>query len=191
MRDIYAAIELAKDNGTFRGSAHFVTRLEGDVGLVLASAFAGWVLAGRTVQHVTSHVTLSVNSPNHGLDIHELLDLEHRGWSSLCDGTGADFYGSVMTEDGVMVLANGAVLDRPTVVASLNDAPAWDTYGITDERLVRLGDDDAILVYTGRASRGGDEPEFVALMSSVYTRRDGDWRLALYQQTPTQRSPAG
>jgi energy-coupling factor transport system substrate-specific component len=65
MRDIYAAIELAKDNGTFRGSQHFVTRLEGDAGRVLASAFAGWVMAGRTVQHVTSHLTLSVNSPSH------------------------------------------------------------------------------------------------------------------------------
>jgi hypothetical protein len=65
MRDIYAAIELAKENGTFRGSQHFVTRLEGDAGRVLASAFAGWVLAGRTVQHVTSHLTLSVNSPSH------------------------------------------------------------------------------------------------------------------------------
>ena len=70
MRDIYAAIELAKENGTFRGSQHFVTRLEGDAGRVLASAFAGWVLAGRTVQHVTSHLTLSVNSPSHGSGDH-------------------------------------------------------------------------------------------------------------------------
>ena len=121
------------------------------------------------------------------MDIHELLDLEHQGWRSLCDGTGAQFYGSVMTEDGVMVLANGAVFDRPTVVASLNDAPTWDEYEIVDERLVRLGGDQAILVYTGRATRGGDEPEFVALMSSVYTRHDGTWRLALYQQTPVER----
>ncbi|MFI2489923.1 YkoF family thiamine/hydroxymethylpyrimidine-binding protein [Promicromonospora kroppenstedtii] len=71
MRDIYAAIELAKENGTFHGSQHFVTRLEGDAGRVLASAFAGWVLAGRTVQHVTSHLTLSVNSPSHAGGTHE------------------------------------------------------------------------------------------------------------------------
>lgn len=64
MRDIYAAIELARGNGTYRGSEHFVTRLEGDLGTVLASAFAGWVLVGRSVQHVTSHLTISVNSPS-------------------------------------------------------------------------------------------------------------------------------
>lgn len=65
MRDIYAAIDHARDLGTFRGSEHFVTRLEGDVGDVLATALAGWMLAGRGVQHVTSHLTLSLNSPSH------------------------------------------------------------------------------------------------------------------------------
>lgn len=64
MRDIEAAIELARRNGTFRGSAHFVTRLEGDLAAVVGTVFAGWLLAGRTVQHVTSHATLSLNSPS-------------------------------------------------------------------------------------------------------------------------------
>ncbi|GAB3747730.1 YkoF family thiamine/hydroxymethylpyrimidine-binding protein [Microlunatus parietis] len=66
MRDIYAAIELAKENGTFRASEHFVTRLEGDLGTVLATVVAGWVMVGRRVQHVTSHLTVSLNSPSHG-----------------------------------------------------------------------------------------------------------------------------
>ena len=64
MRDIYAAIDQAKDRGTFRKSEHFVTRLEGDLGDVLATVVVGWVLAGRGVQHVTSHVTISLNSPS-------------------------------------------------------------------------------------------------------------------------------
>lgn len=64
MRDIYAAIDFARDNGTFVKSEHFVTRLEGDVATILQTVAAGWILVGRTVQHVTSHVTLSVNSPS-------------------------------------------------------------------------------------------------------------------------------
>lgn len=63
MRDIYAAIELAKSNGTFVKSEHFVTRLEGDVAEVLHTVAAGWIMVGRSLQHVTSHVTLSLNSP--------------------------------------------------------------------------------------------------------------------------------
>nr|WP_274635849.1 nuclear transport factor 2 family protein [Microbacterium bovistercoris] len=121
--------------------------------------------------------------------IQELLDLEHRGWESLCTSTGADFYGHIMTSDAVMVLAHGQVFDREAVIASLNDAPPWRTYEIADERLITLGDDHAILVYTGRAYRDEDEPAFIALMSSVYTRREGSWRLALYQQTPVPAQP--
>ncbi len=41
------------------------------------------------------------------MEIDELLTLERRGWDSLCDGTGGEFYGGPMTDDGVMVLAHG------------------------------------------------------------------------------------
>ncbi len=116
--------------------------------------------------------------------IDELLDLEHPGWKSLCDSTGAAFYGRTMAEDGVMVLAHGQVLDRRSVVESLAQAPPWSSYEIADERLIVLSDDHAVLVYTGRASRDGEPAAFAALMSSVYTREAGGWRLALYQQTP-------
>lgn len=65
MRDIYAAIDHARELGTFRGSEHFVTRLEGDIGDVISTAVAGWLLVGRSVQHVTSHLAISLNSPSH------------------------------------------------------------------------------------------------------------------------------
>ncbi|RRS01304.1 nuclear transport factor 2 family protein [Glycomyces terrestris] len=117
-------------------------------------------------------------------DIEALLALEHQGWASLCDGTGGRFYGAAMTEAGLMVLAHGQALDRAAVVASLRDAPAWDGYEIADPRLVPLGADAAALVYTGRAWRAGDGSRFEALMASTYVLVQGEWRLALYQQTP-------
>ncbi|GAA3668064.1 YkoF family thiamine/hydroxymethylpyrimidine-binding protein [Arthrobacter ginkgonis] len=64
MRDIYAAVDYAKAKGTFVKSEHFVTRLEGDIARILETVAAGWVLVGRTVQHVTTHLTLSINSPS-------------------------------------------------------------------------------------------------------------------------------
>ncbi|GAA4671398.1 hypothetical protein GCM10023347_26560 [Streptomyces chumphonensis] len=118
------------------------------------------------------------------MDIAELLELEHRGWQSLCDGTGDVFYGRSMTEDGVMVLAGGQVFTRQDVVDSLGAAPPWRTYDITEERLVPLNESSAALVYRGRAYREGAEPAFTALMSSVYVRRGAGWALAVYQQTP-------
>lgn len=118
------------------------------------------------------------------MTISDLLELEHRGWRSLCDGSGADFYGQLMTEDGVMVLAHGQVFDRQDVIDSLNEAPPWRTYEIDQERLVSLGDDAAALVYRGQAYREEAEPAFVAFMTSVYVRQGAGWALASYQQTP-------
>ncbi len=116
----------------------------------------------------------------------ELLDLERRGWNSLCDSTGSTFYGDLMTDDGLMVLANGAVMDRDQVVASLSEAPPWRSYDIDDARVVGGGETSA-LVYVGTGYRDDDEPAFVGVMSSVYVRKDDRWRLALYQQTPVSR----
>ena len=115
-----------------------------------------------------------------------LLDLERRGWDSLCDSTGAEFYGDLMTDDGLMVLANGSVMDRDAVVASLEHAPPWQSYDIDDVRARPTpAIDTAAIVYVGTGYRDGDQPAFVGIMSSVYVRQDGRWRLALYQQTPT------
>jgi hypothetical protein len=116
--------------------------------------------------------------------VDELIELERAGWESLCAGTGDDFYGRTMTDDAVMVLANGAVMGRDEVVAALGGSPPWASYEMADVRVVPVGDDAAALVYVGTGHRDGAEP-FVGVMSSVYVRRDGEWKLALYQQTPS------
>lgn len=117
--------------------------------------------------------------------IEKLLELEHQGWRSLCDGTGSDFYGALMTEDGAMLLASGLSMDRSEVLASLADAPPWERYEIDEPRLLALANGASALLYTGRAFRAEGEP-FVALMASTYVRREGAWRLALYQQTAVE-----
>lgn len=116
----------------------------------------------------------------------DLLLLEHAGWRSLCDSTGSTFYGETMIPDGVMVLTDGTVLDRDGVVASLDQAPAWASYTISEERLVPLQEDAAALVYRGTAQREA-HPGLDARMTSTYVRRQDRWRLACYQQTPLPR----
>ncbi|MCB0907777.1 MAG: nuclear transport factor 2 family protein [Nocardioidaceae bacterium] len=111
-----------------------------------------------------------------------LLALEHDGWAALCSGRGAGFYGDLMTADGLMVLANGLVLDRDQVVTSLADAPPWDSYRISDPRLVDLGERAAALSYAAAAVRDGQQP-FVGVMTSIYRLLEEGPRLALYQQT--------
>jgi hypothetical protein len=68
-------------------------------------------------------------------DVEEaLLELERAGWNSLCNASGSDFYGQAMLANALMVLANGMVMDRDTVVASLSKSPPWRDYEISDVR---------------------------------------------------------
>jgi hypothetical protein len=112
-----------------------------------------------------------------------LLERERAGWDSLCAGTGGQFYADVMLPDAVMVLANGMVMDRDTVVSALSQSPPWRDYDLDAVRLVSVDDDNAILVYTATAHRDGNEPAFVGAMASAYHRAGGQWKLALYTQT--------
>ncbi len=119
----------------------------------------------------------------------ELLELETAGWDSLCEGTGHEFYGDNMTQRGLMILANGMIMDRPTVAKALAEAPPWDEYSIDDPELITLGDATHALVYTGTARRDGED-DFVGTMTSVYVQHHRTWELALYQQ-PRKPEPGG
>jgi hypothetical protein len=61
----------------------------------------------------------------------------------------------------MMVLANGALMNRDAVIQSLDLAPPWRTYTIDDVRLIRSGSNSAVLVYRATAYRNLDDPAFV------------------------------
>lgn len=118
--------------------------------------------------------------------LQELVELERAGWQSLCDGSGSEFYASLMTHDALMILADGMTMTREAVAEALRYAPPWASFSIADPQLVSPRDDVAILVYVGTGFR--DEGDaFTAAMSSTYVREASGWRLALYQQTPLDR----
>src|SRR5699024_7266217 len=98
------------------------------------------------------------------LTLDNLLALEQGGWDSLSTSQGGTFYGALMTQDALMILVNGMVLDRPTVAQTLNESPPWSSYRFTDVRLVPIGEASASLVYKATATRDGQDEPFVALM---------------------------
>ena len=117
----------------------------------------------------------------------DLIELEQQGWEALASGRGAEFYGRVMTEDAIVVVP-GMVLDRAQTLASWEGMPPWSEYRLIQERVLHLGADTAIITYEVSARRPGDEQPYHAQLTSVYVaaaeRDDGEWRLALHQQTP-------
>ena len=63
MVPIAEVIEGSKAEGVYSGSDHYATRLDGDLAKVLEVAANAWIGVGAKVQHVVTHLTISINSP--------------------------------------------------------------------------------------------------------------------------------
>lgn len=114
----------------------------------------------------------------------DLLKREREAWRALStDGeTAANHYQAALARDVLMLLPGGLVIDeRQDVIDSMRGAP-WDGVEISEERVLELGDDVAVVAYRATAHRSGQGYE--PLFNSTYLRQNGNWRLALHQQTP-------
>jgi hypothetical protein len=112
------------------------------------------------------------------------LDLERAGWSALARGgpAAAAFYEEVLAAEVLMILPGDLVIDDRRRAVTSMAGPGWDSYAMTDERVVVLDERCAAVSYRATASRSGDD--YDARFTSTYVR-DGDaWRLRLHQQTP-------
>lgn len=114
----------------------------------------------------------------------ELIEIERAAWSALRTGGEAAtaHYATSLADDVLMLLPGGLVItNRQQVVDSMGGAP-WDDVEIEDEQVLDLGGSAAAVSYRATARRG--DHRYEALFNSTYVRQDGDWRLALHQQTP-------
>ena len=114
----------------------------------------------------------------------EFVALEREGWDALSGSQGADHYRRVLTEDALMAFPFG-VIDRAQALEAIAAAPPWSSYEMTSPRVVRLGEDAAVVVYAVSARREG-QPEFTAVASSTFLRQGSDWQLAFHQQSPSR-----
>lgn len=119
------------------------------------------------------------------LDRDDLLALERDGWESLCRAEGALFYRGLLTVDAVMILPDGTILERASIIERFTKCPTWVGFELSDVRLVPAGADSAALVYHAVATREGHEEPFVALIASVYRVVDGKPLLAIVQHANT------
>jgi hypothetical protein len=114
----------------------------------------------------------------------ELLEFEHAAWRALSTTPEAatGYYSRMLADEVLVLLPGGTVIDdRQTVIDSMGGAP-WDDFDLRDERVMALGDESAIVTYRATARRG--DHNYEALLNSTYVRQQGDWKLALHQQTP-------
>lgn len=115
----------------------------------------------------------------------ELIALEKRGWEALATSgeAAADFYREVLDDDIAMVFPGGiSIFDRDAVIASMGGEP-WSSFDLSDVHVLTPVADVGIVTYRS-TSRRGEQPEYRALITSVYSRRGNDWKLTLHQQSP-------
>lgn len=112
--------------------------------------------------------------------IDRLRELEEGFWNAAGNG---DFYREHMAPDGFCVLPVG-LLDKEETVLAITAAEPWSEFKLHDVRAIDLGDDEAALCYRAEAIKDDGSAGYSALISSVYTRLAGEWKLALHQQTP-------
>lgn len=113
----------------------------------------------------------------------EFLALEREGWDALSSSRAADYYRRHLAENALMAFPFG-VVDRTQAMDAIASAQPWSRYEIISPRVVRLGEDATVVVYSVSAQRAG-EPTFTAVVSSTFVRRGSDWQLAFHQQSPT------
>ena len=115
------------------------------------------------------------------MELEDRLDaMERQFW--LAD---AAYYEQHVAADALMVLPEPAGLQRKDqVVRSIAASQRWSEVELENVTLLRLGERNAILHYRALARRPGQEARYAALVSSVYTSRDQEWKLVFHQQTP-------
>lgn len=114
----------------------------------------------------------------------DLLELERASWEALSSGGDAavTFYAKVLAREVLMLLPGGLVIDdRAHVIESMRGSP-WTSFELTEERVLPLTGDSAVVAYRATARRDGDD--YTALFNSTYVREGAAWRLAVHQQTP-------
>lgn len=113
--------------------------------------------------------------------MNELVALERRFWTE----PSGDLYREHAAPDLLMVFPEPTgVLDLETAIPIVDEAGPWASVELEDLRFVELAPDAAALVYRAVATRDAGDRPYRTLATSVYTRRDGSWLLALHQQTP-------
>jgi ketosteroid isomerase-like protein len=114
------------------------------------------------------------------------MQREKEFWNALDD---PGFYRENMAKDAIAVI-NGEVKTRDDAIAMTEEMPVkWDNIRFDSPRFVQLSDDTAAVTYKGTADRKTGE-QYAAVITSVYARRDGKYKLVLTTHTPAV-APAG
>jgi hypothetical protein len=107
----------------------------------------------------------------------DLLAIEKELWTG-----GPEAYRQHTDQQCLVVFAEMAGVMSREDIAKTAEKGRWKDVTMQRKGLSRLSDSAAVISYECRAKRKDGQPHH-AFVSSGYTNRGGDWKLAFHQQT--------
>ncbi|MBO9397401.1 nuclear transport factor 2 family protein [Shimia sp. R9_2] len=111
-----------------------------------------------------------------------LLALETRVWTALVQGDAAAD-GALLTADFLGVYSDGFG-DKADHTGQLAHGATVVDFRLSDVKLRQICEDAALLIYRADYLRVGGADWEAMLISSLWERRDGEWRNSFSQDTP-------
>ena len=129
-------------------------------------------------------VSVAQNKASDGSLEKQLVQLEKRSWEAWQKRDG-DFYRRFLSDDHVEVGGSGLSTKKEVADFVGSSACVVKSYKLSDFKLTRFNEQTALLTYHAEQEttcRHGAVPSPV-WVSSLYVKRKGEWKNALYQQT--------
>jgi len=116
-----------------------------------------------------------------------LIDITNNVWDATIRRDAA-FYRNFLIEEAVRINGSG-VADKPALIKQLEQPAAVSVTKVAmkNAKAIRLTADSALLTYeaTINVTRNGAEIVLSDYITTVFVKRDGEWKGALQQHTPT------
>jgi hypothetical protein len=153
-----------------------------------ASSAHGRMEAGQEHSKRAKHFHTALKETDHNALKDHLIDLEKRSWEAWKNHDGK-FFQDFLSDDHVEVGFSG-LTNKATVVAGVaSPICIVKSYAVDNFELTTFDGNTALLTYHAQqdtACNGNPVPSPV-WVSSLYIKRGGRWRNALYQQTQTRK----
>ena len=115
-----------------------------------------------------------------------LIDIANNVWDATIKGDAA-FYRNFLIEEAVRINGSG-VADKQALIKQLEQPAAVSVTKVAmkNTKAIRLTADSALLTYeaTINVTRNGAEIVLSDYITTVFVKRDGEWKGALQQHTP-------
>ncbi|HEY7764319.1 MAG TPA: nuclear transport factor 2 family protein [Aestuariivirgaceae bacterium] len=109
----------------------------------------------------------------------DLFRMEEKFWTG-----DAEFYRRNLDDKCLVVFTEMAgLMDKEQIAGTIKNPNRWRKLDLKDRNFLPLADDVAVLSYKASAVRDNGEA-YEALVSTIYKRRNGGWKMAFHQQTP-------